>query len=74
MRFVLKSGNSLNTGVFKARQGCYYQIKKGLKLSVPVKKITIGEYLAKLQARAWLSSALSSSFSSALHWSGVQSA
>ena len=73
MRFVWKSGNSLNP-VFKARRGCYYQIKKGLKLSVPVKKITIGEYFAKLQARAWLSSALSSSFSSALHWSGVQSA
>ena len=34
------------------------QIKKGLLLSVWVKKIKIDEYLAKLQARAWLSHAL----------------
>jgi len=34
------------------------QIKKGLLLSLRVKKIKIGEYLAKLQARAWLSHAL----------------
>ena len=34
------------------------QIKKGLLLSLWVKKIKIGEYLAKLQARAWLSRAL----------------
>jgi len=33
------------------------QIKKGLLLSLWVKKIKIGEYLAKLQARAWLSHA-----------------
>jgi len=33
-------------------------MKKGLLLSLSVKKITIGEYLAKLQARAWLSHAL----------------
>ena len=32
--------------------------KKGLLLSLRVKKIEIGEYLAKLQARAWLSHAL----------------
>jgi len=31
------------------------QIKKGLLLSVRVKKIKNGEYLAKLQAREWLS-------------------
>ena len=41
-------------------------IKKGLLLSLTVKKIKIGEYLAKLQARTWLFRALSSSFSSAL--------
>ena len=34
------------------------QIKKGLLPSVWVKKIKIGEYLAKLQARPWLSRAL----------------
>ena len=34
------------------------QIKKGLLLSVWVKSFLIGEYLAKLQARAWLSHAL----------------
>ena len=33
-------------------------VKKGLLLSVPVKKIKIGAYLAKLQARMWLSRAL----------------
>ena len=36
------------------------QVKKGLLLSLRVKKIKIGEYLAKLQARAWLSYALCS--------------
>ena len=35
-----------------------HQIKKGLLLSLWVKKNKIGEYLAKLQARAWLSHAL----------------
>ena len=30
------------------------QIRKGLLLSLPVKKIKIGECLAKLQARTWL--------------------
>jgi len=35
------------------------QIKKGLLLTVRVKKIVkIAEYLAELQARAWLSHAL----------------
>jgi len=34
------------------------QIKKGLLLSLRVKKIKIGECLAKLQARTWLSRAL----------------
>ena len=34
------------------------QIKKGLLLSLRVKKNKIDEYLAKLQARAWLSYAL----------------
>jgi len=34
------------------------QIKTGLLLSVRVKTIKIGEYMAKLQARAWLSHAL----------------
>jgi len=34
------------------------QIKKGLLLSVSEKKFKIGEYLAKLQARVWLSHAL----------------
>ena len=34
------------------------QIKKGLLLSLRVKKIKIGEYLAKLQAKTWLSRAL----------------
>ena len=34
------------------------QIKNGLLLSVRVKKKLTGEYLAKLQARAWLSHAL----------------
>jgi len=34
------------------------QIKKGLLLSLRMKKFKIGEYLAKLQARAWLSHAL----------------
>jgi len=33
-------------------------IKKGLLLNLPVKKITIGEYSAKLQATSWLSPAL----------------
>ena len=42
------------------------QIKKGLLLSLRVKKIKIGEYLAKLQAKTWLSRALSSSFISVL--------
>ena len=42
------------------------QIKKGLLLSLSVKKNKIGEYLAKLQARTWLFRALSSSFSSML--------
>ena len=36
------------------------QIKKGLLLSLPVKKNKIGEYLAKLLAKRWLSRALSS--------------
>ena len=39
------------------------QIKIGLLQSLKVKKIKIREYLAKLQARTWLSRALSSSFS-----------
>jgi len=34
------------------------QIKKGLLLSLPVKKNYTGEYLAMLQARRWLSHAL----------------
>jgi len=34
------------------------QIKKGLLLSLVVNKFTIGEYLAKLQARRWSSLAL----------------
>jgi len=34
------------------------QIKKGLSLSLPLKKIEIGEYLVKLQARTCLSHAL----------------
>jgi len=34
------------------------QIKKGLLLSLRVKKNEVSEYLAKLQARAWLSHAL----------------
>ena len=34
------------------------QIKKGLVLTVWVNFLKIGEYLAKLQARAWLSHAL----------------
>jgi len=42
------------------------QSKKGLLLSLSVKKFKIGEYLAKLQARTWLSHALSSSFRSVL--------
>ena len=42
------------------------QIKKGLLLSLWVKKIKIGEYLAKLPTKTWLSRALSSSFSSVL--------
>jgi len=42
------------------------QLQKGLLLSLPVKNFLIGEYLAKLQARTWLSRALSSSFSSVL--------
>ena len=40
------------------------QIKKSLLPSMPVEIFLIGEYLAKLQARRWLSRALSSSFSS----------
>jgi len=36
----------------------YNQIKKGLLLSAELKKLKIDEYLAKLQARAWLSHAL----------------
>jgi len=35
-----------------------HQIKTGLLLSVQVKTIKIGQYMAKLQARAWLSHAL----------------
>jgi len=42
------------------------QSKKGLLLSLSVKNFKIGEYLAKLQARTWLSHALSSSFRSVL--------
>ena len=42
------------------------QIKKGSLLSLRVKKIEIGNYLAKLQAKTWLSRALSSSFISVL--------
>ena len=42
------------------------QIRKGLLLSLRVKKIKIGEYLAKLQARTRLSCVLSPSFSSML--------
>ena len=42
------------------------QLKKGLLLTLPAKNFLIGEYLAKLQARTWLSRALSSSFSSVL--------
>jgi len=38
------------------------QISNGLLLSLSVNFILIGEYLAKLQARTWLSRALSSSF------------
>jgi len=34
------------------------QVKKGLLLSLSVKKIKIGEYLSELQARTWLSCAL----------------
>jgi len=39
------------------------QVKKGLLLSLPVKKIIIGEHLSKLQARTRLSPAICSSFS-----------
>ena len=39
------------------------QIKKGLFLSLSVNFFKLGEYLAKLQTRTWLSRALSSSFS-----------
>jgi len=42
------------------------QIKKGLLLSLWVTKNKIGEYLAKLQTRAWLFRALSPYFSSVL--------
>jgi len=42
------------------------QIKKDLLLSLRVKKIIIGEYFVKLQAKTGLSLALSSSFSSVL--------
>ena len=38
------------------------QIRKGFLLSLPVKKSKIGECLATLQARTWLTRALSSSF------------
>ena len=38
------------------------QIKKGFLPSLRVKKIKNGEYLAKLQARTWLSHSLSLSF------------
>ena len=50
------------------RCGCIVnnQIRKSLLLSLSVKFFQIGEYLAKLQARTWLSHALSSSFSSVL--------
>ena len=48
------------------------QIKKGLSPSVSLNFFIIGKYLAKLQARKWLSRALSSSFSSVL--SGAQGA
>jgi len=40
------------------------KIKKCVLLSVTMKKINIGECLAKLQARTWLTRALSSSFNS----------
>ena len=42
------------------------QIKKGLLLSLWVKEIKIGDYLAKLQARTWLFRALPPSCSSVL--------
>ena len=42
------------------------QIKNGLLLGLWVKNVKIGKYLAKLQARTWLSCALSSSFSGVL--------
>jgi len=42
------------------------QIKKGLLLSLSVKKIKIGKYWAKLQTRTGLYRALFSSFSSAV--------
>ena len=48
------------------------QIKKGLLLSLSEKKIKIGEYLAKLQPRTWLSRALSSCL--VVCWPGTQSA
>jgi len=45
--------------VFKVWWGVNNQIKKGLLLSLRVKKkFKIGEYVAKLQARTWLSRAL----------------
>ena len=40
------------------------QIKRGLLPSLPVKNFNIGELLAKLQARTWLSRAHTSYFSS----------
>ena len=42
------------------------QIKKGLLLSLSENIFKIGEYLAKLKARTWLSGAVSPSFSSVL--------
>ena len=44
-----------------------HQLKRGLLPSLWVKKNLIGEYLAKLPAKTWLSRALSSSFSSTLY-------
>jgi len=64
---TLMSENKRLTINYKVVWGCYIskvrwvvnnQIKKGLLLSLSVKKILIGEYLAKLQARTWLSRAL----------------
>jgi len=63
--FIDKLQGSVTT-YLRCGGGFNNQIKKGLLMNLSVKNNKIGEYLAKIPARTWLSRALSSFFSSVM--------